>query len=86
MRAVAGNAFLSDLARVDAPIQVLDGAGMTPSRRRPAGKRVPPRMTVESLEAEVRFLHDELEAWVHGLLEEGWARGPVVSRPMAHQD
>lgn len=70
-----GNAFLSDLAHADALIQVLDGAGMTDLEGVPQEASASEDDVVESMEAEVRFLHDELEAWVHGLLEEGWARG-----------
>ena len=67
-----GNAFLSDLANCDALIQVVDAAGLTDIE----GNPITAVDDVESsLKQEVEFLTDELDAWIGGLLRDGWSRG-----------
>lgn len=63
-----GNQFLNDLARCDALIQVVDAAGATDLEGTPVevGEGDP----VE----EHRFLLDELDAWIAGILAEHWGR------------
>lgn len=63
-----GNQFLSDLARADALIHVLDASGATDAEGNPsvAGSRDP-------LE-DARFLEAEVDAWIAGLLADGWDR------------
>jgi ribosome-binding ATPase YchF (GTP1/OBG family) len=64
-----GNQFLSDLARCDALIQVVDSAGTTDLEGNPLGSG-----GSDPLE-EYEFLVDELSRWVDGILESGWRRG-----------
>ena len=67
-----GNAFLSDLANCDALIQVIDAAGTTDIEGNPVSK-------VDNIESsileEIDFLTNELESWIFGLVNDGWARG-----------
>ena len=67
-----GNAFLSDLANCDALIQVVDAAGLTDIE----GNPIAAVDDVESsLHEETSFLTNELDAWIGGLLRDGWSRG-----------
>tara|TARA_Y100000590_G_scaffold217201_1_gene245958 strand:- start:1284 stop:2567 length:1284 start_codon:yes stop_codon:yes gene_type:complete len=63
-----GNQFLSDLARCDALIQVVDVSGSTDLDGNPVGSG-----GSEPME-EHRFLVDEIEAWIAGILRGGWGR------------
>jgi len=67
-----GNAFLSDLANCDALIQVVDAAGLTDIE----GNPIAALEDVESaLVEETSFLTQELDSWIYGILDDGWARG-----------
>ena len=67
-----GNAFLSDLANCDALIQVVDAAGLTDIE----GNPIAAVEDVESsLKEETLFLTEELDSWIHGILDDGWSRG-----------
>ena len=63
-----GNQFLSDLARCDALIQVVDVSGSTDLEGNPVGTG-----GSEPIE-EHRFLVEEIEAWIAGILRGGWGR------------
>ena len=64
-----GNQFLSDLARCDALIQVVDVSGSTDIDGNPVGSG-----GSDPIE-EHNFLIEELEAWIAGILSIGWKRG-----------
>ena len=64
-----GNQFLSDLARCDALIQVVDVSGSTDIDGNPVGSG-----GSDPIE-EHRFLVNELEEWIAGILSTGWKRG-----------
>ena len=64
-----GNQFLSDLARCDALIQVIDASGSTDIEGNPVGSG-----GSNPLE-EYEFLTTELDAWISGILSNGWERG-----------
>ena len=70
-----GNAFLSDLANCDVLIQVVDAAGSTDPEGQFRGAAATTEEAVESVRAEIEFLEHELDAWIGGLLEDGWNRG-----------
>ncbi len=63
-----GNKFLTDLARADCLIHVVDAAGATDAEGNavPSGTRDP--------REDVRFLEEEVDLWIAGLLEDGWDR------------
>ena len=63
-----GNKFLSDLSRADALLHIVDASGSTDAEGNAmdAGSRDP-------LE-DVRFLPEEVDLWIAGLLEDGWDR------------
>ena len=63
-----GNKFLGDLSQADALIHVLDATGGTDAEGNsvPAGTRDPAE--------DARFLQDEIDWWIEGLLEDGWER------------
>ncbi len=63
-----GNQFLSDLARCDALIQVVDVSSSTDLEGNPVGTG-----GSEPIE-EHRFLVSEIEAWIAGILRGGWSR------------
>lgn len=63
-----GNKFLSDLAQADAFIHVVDAAGATD-----AEGNVLPQRGHDPL-ADVRFLEDEIDWWIEGLISDGWDR------------
>ena len=64
-----GNQFLSALARCDALIQVVDVSGSTDIDGNPVGSG-----GSDPIE-EHRFLVNELEEWIAGILSTGWKRG-----------
>ena len=70
-----GNAFLSDLAECDALIQVIDVAGTTDIEGNPTGLKVTKEEAIQQALAEVEFLTNELDAWILGLVKDGWSRG-----------
>ena len=70
-----GNAFLSDLAECDALIQVIDVAGTTDIEGNPTGSKATKEQAIEQALAEVDFLTGELDAWILGLVKDGWSRG-----------
>jgi len=70
-----GNAFLSDLAECDALIQVIDVAGTTDAEGNPTGFKATKEQAVKQALSEVEFLTDELDAWILGLIKDGWSRG-----------
>ncbi len=59
-----GNQFLDDLRPADALIQVIDASGGTDLEGRPAQGA--------DLEAEVKFLENEIDWWVAGILKRNW--------------
>lgn len=70
-----GNAFLADLANCDVLIQVVDAAGSTDMEGQFRGAFTTTEDAVESIREEIEFLEHELDAWIGGLLEDGWNRG-----------
>jgi len=64
-----GNQFLSDLARCDALIQVVDTSGSTDIEGNPIGSDGSTPME------EHIFLLQELDAWIKGIISSGWQRG-----------
>lgn len=70
-----GNAFLADLANCDVLIQVVDAAGSTDLEGQFRGASATTEEAVQSVRAEIEFLEHELDAWIGGLLEDGWNRG-----------
>ena len=70
-----GNAFLSDLAECDALIQVIDVAGTTDIEGNPTGIKATKEQAIEQALTEVEFLTGELDAWILGLVKDGWSRG-----------
>ena len=70
-----GNAFLSDLADCDALIHVIDVAGTTDSEGNPTGLNATKEQAIEQALSEVTFLVDEIDAWILGLIKNGWSRG-----------
>jgi ribosome-binding ATPase YchF (GTP1/OBG family) len=70
-----GNTFLSDLANCDVLIQVVDAAGSTDIEGQFVGATSSLETAVAAVQAEIAFLEDELDAWIGGLLEDGWSRG-----------
>ena len=70
-----GNAFLADLASCDALIQVIDAAGTTDEEGVPIGKNNDSEAVTKSILSEYNFLTGELDAWIAGIIEDGWARG-----------
>ena len=70
-----GNAFLADLANCDVLIQVVDAAGSTDLEGQFTGSTSSTEEAVRAVQAEIEFLERELDAWIGGLLHEGWNRG-----------
>ena len=70
-----GNAFLSDLAECDALIQVIDVAGTTDAEGNPTGLKATKEQAIEQALTEITFLTEELDAWILGLVKDGWSRG-----------
>ncbi len=63
-----GNRFLGDLAQADALIHVVDASGSADAE----GNPVDPG-THDPLE-DVRFLEDEVDHWIAGIVTDGWDR------------
>ena len=70
-----GNAFLNDLSQSDALIQVVDAGGTTDIEGNPIGAGQSLEDAKQRVNEEIRFLEQELDAWILGLLEDGWSRG-----------
>jgi hypothetical protein len=70
-----GNAFLADLANCDALIQVIDAAGTTDLEGNPQGADQTKEVAQKRIHEEIDFLGKELDAWIAGLLNDGWVRG-----------
>ena len=70
-----GNAFLADLANCDALIQVVDAAGTTDLEGNPQGANQSKEVAQQRIAEEIEFLGKELDAWIAGLLSDGWTRG-----------
>ena len=70
-----GNAFLADLANCDALIQVIDAAGTTDLEGNPQGANQSKETAQRRIGEEIEFLGRELDAWIAGLLNDGWTRG-----------
>lgn len=64
-----GNQFLSDLARCDALIQVIDVSGSTDLEGNPVG------LGGSNPVEEHEFLLGELDAWIRGIIQSSWKRG-----------
>lgn len=60
-----GNQFLGDLARADALIHVVDATGTTDAEGNPG-------VTGHDPLEDVRFLTDEVDHWIDGILADGW--------------
>jgi ribosome-binding ATPase len=63
-----GNQFLNDLARADALVHVVDASGGTDAE----GNTVD--LHSHDPAADIRFLVEELDLWILGLLNDGWDR------------
>ncbi len=63
-----GNRFLGDLAQADALIHVVDASGGTDGEGNPVDAG-----THDPLD-DVRFLEDEIDHWILGILSDGWDR------------
>ncbi|MBL6890986.1 MAG: 50S ribosome-binding GTPase [Candidatus Poseidoniaceae archaeon] len=70
-----GNAFLADLANCDALIQVVDASASTDIEGNPQDTAKTPEAAKSSMEQEISFLSNELDAWICGILNDGWIRG-----------
>lgn len=70
-----GNAFLADLANCDVLIQVVDAAGSTDVEGQFRGAASTTEAAIQSVTEEIEFLEHELDAWIGGLLKDGWNRG-----------
>ena len=68
-----GNQFLDDLRQADALIQVIDASGRTDLEGKAAENA--------DMEAEIRFLPDEIAFWVSGILKRNWDK--IRNRGMA---
>lgn len=63
-----GNKFLNDLSRADALVHVVDTSGGTDAE----GNVVAAHSHDPA--SDIRFLEDEIDLWIHGLLDDGWDR------------
>ncbi len=63
-----GNKFLNDLSRADALIHVVDAAGGTDAE----GNVV--NLHTHDPATDIKFLEQEVDLWILGLLEDGWDR------------
>jgi len=70
-----GNAFLADLANCDALIQVVDASASTDIEGNPQEPAKTAEHSKSSMNQEVAFLSDELDAWICSILNDGWSRG-----------
>ena len=59
-----GNAFLADLANCDALIQVVDASASTDIEGNPTKPANNSEAAQSSIEQEISFLSDELDAWI----------------------
>lgn len=62
-----GNKFLGDLAQADALVHVVDASGTTDEEGNPG-------VTGHDPMDDVRFLEHEIDAWIEGILRDGWER------------
>lgn len=62
-----GNKFLNDIARADALVHVVDASGNTDAEGNPGATGHDPL-------ADVAFLPNEIDAWIRGLVADGWDR------------
>ena len=69
-----GNQFLSDLGQADLLIHVIDASGSLNEE----GEDVEPGSHDPLI--DVRFLEDEIEKWIYGILENGWDKFIRVAR------
>ena len=70
-----GNEFLNDLAQCDALIQVVDIAGTTDIEGNPIGEETNLEIAKSSVMQEHQFLLEEIDAWISGIIVDGWSRG-----------
>lgn len=61
-----GNAFLDDLSEADVLIHVLDASGKTDAEGNPTDNY--------NVIEEVKFLQDEIDLWMNGILGKNWVR------------
>ncbi len=69
-----GNQFLDDLREADILIHIVDASGKTNAEGNPAEDY--------NVLEEVRFLQDEIDLWLYGMLEKKWA---TFSRKVAQE-
>lgn len=63
-----GNQFLNDLSRADVLIHVVDASGGTDAE----GNTVAAHSNDPA--ADIKFLEEEIDLWIHGILNDGWDR------------
>src|SRR5688572_11623224 len=63
-----GNKFLGDLSRADCLVHVVDASGGTDAE----GNVVDPHSHDPA--RDIAFLEEEIDLWIHGLLDDGWDR------------
>ncbi|HJQ92680.1 MAG TPA: GTPase, partial [Candidatus Thermoplasmatota archaeon] len=63
-----GNKFLNDLSRADCLVHVVDASGGTD----PEGNVVD--LHSHDPARDIAFLEEEIDLWIHGLLDDGWER------------
>src|SRR5688500_14546839 len=63
-----GNKFLNDLSRADCLVHVVDASGGTDAE----GNVVDPHSHDPA--RDIAFLEEEIDLWIHGLLDDGWDR------------
>jgi ribosome-binding ATPase YchF (GTP1/OBG family) len=63
-----GNKFLGDLAQADVLVHVVDASGGTDAE----GNVLPQRG--HDVASDIRFLPDEVDHWIEGILADGWDR------------
>jgi ribosome-binding ATPase YchF (GTP1/OBG family) len=63
-----GNKFLADLSRADCLVHVVDASGGTDAE----GNVVD--LHSHAPERDIAFLEEEIDLWIHGLLDDGWER------------
>ena len=69
-----GNQFLSDLGQADLLIHIIDASGSLNEE----GEDVEPGSHDPLV--DIRFLEDEIEKWIYGILENGWDKFIRVAR------
>lgn len=70
-----GNAFLHDLAHCDVLVHVVDAAASTDAEGQFRGALTSIDEAFQHIQSDIDFLETELDAWIAGVLEDGWARG-----------